>query len=100
MLLLLYTHTSLCTPAYTHIHRYHNGNDQDQGQIRGFGHVGYLTPDLTLACAYLEEQGVAFKKKPTVCLCMYILYCINTCCTMYILYTTCTLCTYYILCIL
>ena len=62
---LLYT-LILCTPTYTRMHRYHNGNDQDQGQIRGFGHVGYLTPDLTLACEYLEEQGVAFKKKPTV----------------------------------
>lgn len=44
--------------------RYHNGNDQDEGQLRGFGHVGFLVDDLDAACAYLEENGVAFKKKP------------------------------------
>ena len=32
--------------------------------MRGFGHVGFLVEDLDAACAYLEEQGVAFKKKP------------------------------------
>lgn len=45
--------------------RYHNGNDQDQGQLRGFGHIGFLVDDLTSACAWLESQGVTFKKKPT-----------------------------------
>ena len=44
--------------------RYHNGNDQDQGQLRGFGHVGFLVDDLESACAYLEAEGVAFKKRP------------------------------------
>jgi len=44
--------------------RYHNGNDQDQGQLRGFGHTGFLVDDLDAACAWLETQGVAFKKKP------------------------------------
>lgn len=44
--------------------RYHNGNDQDQGQLRGFGHVGFLVDDLEAACKYLEENGVSFKKKP------------------------------------
>ncbi len=44
--------------------KYHNGNDQDAGQLRGFGHVGFLVDDLDAACQYLEEQGVAFKKKP------------------------------------
>lgn len=44
--------------------RYHNGNDQDEGQLRGFGHVGFLVEDLDAACAYLEEKGVSFKKKP------------------------------------
>lgn len=45
--------------------RYHNGNDTDAGQIRGFGHVGFLVDDLDAACAHLQEQGVAFKKKPS-----------------------------------
>jgi catechol 2,3-dioxygenase-like lactoylglutathione lyase family enzyme len=45
--------------------RYHNGNDQDEGQLRGFGHIGFLVDDLEAACRYLEENGVAFKKKPT-----------------------------------
>ena len=44
--------------------RYHNGNDQDEGQLRGFGHAGFLVEDLDAACTYLEENGVAFKKKP------------------------------------
>ena len=46
------------------MHRYHNGNDQDEGQSRGFGHVGFLVDDLDGACAYLEANGVAFKKRP------------------------------------
>lgn len=44
--------------------KYHNGNDQDLGQLRGFGHIGYLVDDLDLACKYLEERGVTFKKRP------------------------------------
>ena len=44
--------------------KYHNGNDQDQGQLRGFGHVGYLVYELDKACEWLEAEGVAFKKKP------------------------------------
>ena len=44
--------------------KYHNGNDQDQDQLRGFGHLGFLVDDLDSACAYLESQGVLFKKKP------------------------------------
>ena len=43
---------------------YHNGNDEDNGQIRGFGHTGFLVDDLDGACQWLEENGVAFKKKP------------------------------------
>lgn len=43
---------------------YHNGNDQDKGQVRGFGHIGFLCDDLDAACAYLEEKGAKFKKKP------------------------------------
>jgi lactoylglutathione lyase len=46
-------------------YRYHNGNDQDQGQLRGFGHIGFLVDDLEGACRYLEENGVSFKKKPS-----------------------------------
>lgn len=45
--------------------KYHNGNDQDAGQLRGFGHVGFLCDDLDAACAQLQAQGVAFKKLPT-----------------------------------
>ncbi|RYD69685.1 MAG: lactoylglutathione lyase [Verrucomicrobiaceae bacterium] len=43
---------------------YHNGNDDDQGQGRGFGHVGFLVDDLDAACAFMEQQGVRFKKRP------------------------------------
>jgi hypothetical protein len=43
---------------------YHNGNDLDKGQLRGFGHIGFLVDDLDAACAQLEAAGVAFKKKP------------------------------------
>lgn len=44
---------------------YHNGNDNDkEGQIRGFGHTGFLVDDLEAACRSLEERGVQFKKKP------------------------------------
>jgi len=45
--------------------KYHNGNDQDEGQLRGFGHVGFLVDDLDQACAFLEENGVSFKKRPS-----------------------------------
>ena len=71
--------------------RYYNGNDQTEdwqvhteyhgqpgqtlfisvrhpvalfNQVRGFGHVGFLVADLDAACAFLESEGVAFKKKP------------------------------------
>lgn len=44
--------------------KYHNGNDQDQGQVRGFGHVGFLVDDLDKACEFLEANGVPFKKRP------------------------------------
>ena len=43
---------------------YHNGNDEDKGQVRGFGHVGFLCDDLDKACEFLEKEGCAFKKKP------------------------------------
>lgn len=45
-------------------YRYHNGNDTDAGQHRGFGHVGFLVDNLDVACQTLEAAGVAFKKKP------------------------------------
>ena len=32
--------------------------------LRGFGHTGFLCDDLDSACEYLEQSGVAFKKKP------------------------------------
>ena len=44
--------------------RYHNGNDQDAGQLRGFGHTGFLVDNLDEACAELEAKGVVFKKRP------------------------------------
>ena len=44
--------------------RYHNGNDTDENQLRGFGHIGFLVDDLDAACADLESKGVVFKKKP------------------------------------
>lgn len=44
---------------------YHNGNDQDKGQLRGFGHIGFLVDDLDAACKMLEDNGVSFKKKPS-----------------------------------
>jgi len=47
---------------------YHNGNDEDQAadppKLRGFGHTGFLVDDLDAACAWLESEGVLFKKKP------------------------------------
>lgn len=45
--------------------KYHNGNDEDAGQLRGFGHLGFLVDNLEDACVYLEQEGVAFKKKPS-----------------------------------
>jgi len=44
--------------------KYYNGNDQDEGHTRGFGHIGFLCDDLDAACAYLESEGCTFKKKP------------------------------------
>lgn len=44
--------------------KYHNGNDDEAGQGRGFGHTGFLVSDLEGACQWMEEQGVTFKKKP------------------------------------
>lgn len=46
------------------LHRYHNGNDTDAGQIQGFGHTGFLVDDLIGACNSMIDQGVNFKKKP------------------------------------
>ena len=43
---------------YVYIYiRYYNGNDQEEGQVRGFGHTGFLVDDLIQACTYLESQG-------------------------------------------
>lgn len=38
----------------------HDGNAQPQG----FGHIGFLIDDLEGACAKMEADGVAFKKRP------------------------------------
>ena len=32
--------------------------------LRGFGHIGFLVNDLDLACNYLENKSISFKKKP------------------------------------
>jgi catechol 2,3-dioxygenase-like lactoylglutathione lyase family enzyme len=80
--------------------RYHNGNDQDAGQLRGFGHTGFLVDDLDAACAYLEAQGVSFKKKPLegtmrgelVYMCMYVQYvCMSVCMSVYVCIFMCVL---------
>eukprot|EP01038_Epipyxis_sp_PR26KG_P009998 gene9998-13450_t len=57
---LTHNHGTENNPSF----KYHNGNDQDEGQLRGFGHVGFLVDNLDEFCEYLEQQGVAFKKKP------------------------------------
>jgi hypothetical protein len=62
--------------------RYHNGNDDDAGQGRGFGHTGFLgecpilltflercanideVDDLNASCEWLEAEGVVFRKRP------------------------------------
>ncbi len=58
---LTHNHGTESKPEFS----YHNGNDTDKGQLRGFGHVGFLVDDLDSACDYLEQQGMRFKKKPT-----------------------------------
>jgi len=45
--------------------KYHDGNSTANGELQGFGHTGFLVDDLDAACAWLEEQGVPFKKKPS-----------------------------------
>jgi len=59
---LTHNHGTEADPTF----KYYNGNDQDQDwQVRGFGHVGFLVDDLEAACVSLEEKGVLFKKKPS-----------------------------------
>lgn len=60
MIELTHNHGTESNPDFS----YHNGNDDDKGQLRGFGHVGFLVDDLEAACAYLDSQGVSFKKRP------------------------------------
>lgn len=43
---------------------YHNGNAEENGALRGFGHLGFLVDDLDKACEFLEKEGCIFKKKP------------------------------------
>jgi len=43
---------------------YHDGNNQDDGQPRGFGHLGFLVNDLDETCRLLELAGIEFIKKP------------------------------------
>lgn len=57
---LTHNHGTESDPTF----KYHNGNDQDAGQLRGYGHVGFLVDNLDVACESLEQQGVLFKKKP------------------------------------
>ena len=62
--IFIFIYTNSLSGYLTVFDRYHNGNDQELGQLRGFGHIGFLVDDLSAACAWLEERGVAFKKKP------------------------------------
>lgn len=39
---------------------YHNGNSDP----RGYGHIGFMVPDVDKACKRFEELGVKFVKKP------------------------------------
>jgi lactoylglutathione lyase len=40
--------------------RYHNGNDEPQG----FGHICFTVRDLTAACDWMDQNNVAFQKRP------------------------------------
>lgn len=40
--------------------RYHNGNDSPQG----YGHICFTVPDLDDAVAWMDENDVAFQKRP------------------------------------
>jgi lactoylglutathione lyase len=42
----------------------HNGSDDDQGQIRGWGHIGFLVDDLHAACDFLKQANVSFYMLP------------------------------------
>lgn len=57
---LTHNHGTEMSPEFS----YHNGNDQDKGQLRGFGHIGFLVDDLSAACALLDTTGCKFKKRP------------------------------------
>ena len=45
--------------------KYHNGNANDNGELRGFGHTGFLCDNLQDTCDSLIEANVPFQKKPT-----------------------------------
>ena len=49
------------TEAETGPSPYHNGNS-DPG--KGFGHIGFMVPDVEAACDRFEKLGVEFVKKP------------------------------------
>lgn len=39
---------------------YHDGNSEPQG----FGHICFTVPDLQAACDWMDQNNVAFKKRP------------------------------------
>jgi len=47
---------------------YHNGNDEDltldPPMRRGFGHIGFLVDELSVASSYCDANGIRFKKRP------------------------------------
>ena len=54
---LTHNHGTEKDPAFMH----RNGNEEDS---RGFGHIGFLVPDVDAFCESLAGKGVSFHKLP------------------------------------